>query len=95
MTKKKPVASYPRADSDLMLNATQDRRQPICCGIALLKTALTRDSLSHEAGRSKQIEQDSRQTFESLYRGKIAETLQKAHCLTIAIKQTHTPKHTD
>lgn len=42
--------------------------------------------LSHEAGRSKQNDQAFRQRFESLYWGKSAETIRRAHARALAIQ---------
>ncbi|MCP9808849.1 DUF945 domain-containing protein [Cyanobium sp. HWJ4-Hawea] len=41
--------------------------------------------LSHEAGRAKQTEQATRQRFESLYWGKSAVSLQRAHSLALTL----------
>jgi hypothetical protein len=41
--------------------------------------------LSHEAGRAKQADQAARLRFESLYWGKSADTLQRAHSLAMTI----------
>ena len=42
--------------------------------------------LSHEAGRYKQADQAARQRFESLYWGKSADTIQRAHYLALKMK---------
>jgi phage/plasmid-like protein (TIGR03299 family) len=41
--------------------------------------------LSHEAGRAKQADQAARLRFESLYWGKSADTIQRAHSLAMTI----------